>query len=84
VKRAAAALILLSAFVACGKEEWNRQQLGVGNPYSETDETEPATEGEGDEAAAPASTPPADASADAPTDARPADARADARDATAG
>lgn len=79
VQRLALVLCLVSAFVACGTEEWNRNQLGVGNPYSATDETEPA----GDDAidATVDTTLAVDAGVDA-ADARPADARTDARDAT--
>lgn len=80
VKRLALALCLVSAFVACGEEEWNRNQLGVGNPYrTTTDETEPA----GDDAADATvdTTMAVDAGVDS-GDARPGDARNDARDAT--
>jgi hypothetical protein len=80
VKRAAAALVLVSAIVACGKEEWNRSQLGVANPYSETEETEPADDDPIDATVEAAAS--VDATVDAVIDARPADARTDARDAT--
>lgn len=84
MKRVAAALVLLCAFVACGKEEWNQNQLGVSNPYSDTDETDPADDPAGDAKTDTTTTStPIDAGADA-TDARPADARTDARDATPG
>jgi hypothetical protein len=82
VKRVAAALVIVAALLACGKEEWNRNQLGVSNPYgADTDETEPEEASE--DAATDSATEPTDAGGDA-KDARPADARADARDATAG
>lgn len=79
MKRLAAALVLFSAF-ACGKEEWNRSQLGASTPWADTDETEPAADDPVDDAG--------DATIDATTndvkdgggdasDARPADARAD-------
>jgi hypothetical protein len=86
VKRLAAALVLVSAFVACGTEEWNRNQLGVSNPYGETDETEPAAAGGDDsvDATLDGGTTTGDAAVDVRTDARPADARSDARDATSG
>lgn len=79
MKRLAVALVLVSAF-ACGKEEWNRNQLGASSPWVDTDETEPAADDPADDAA--------DATIDATTsdaedggadarDARSADARAD-------
>lgn len=80
MKRVAAALVLVSIAVACGKEEWNRNQLGASSPWAETDETEPAADDPVDDAG--------DSTIDATTsdvkdggvdasDARPADARAD-------
>jgi hypothetical protein len=79
VKRVAAALVLVSALVACGKEEWNRNQLGVSNPYADTDETEPVDDPPAD---ATTDTTTASTPIDAGSDVRPADARADVRDAT--
>lgn len=78
--RVVAVLCLVVALVACAKEEWNRNQLGVANPYStETEETEPAEETENattTQSTTTTGTP--DAALDAP-----ADVRADGpRDAT--
>jgi hypothetical protein len=75
-------VLALLALFACGKEEWNSNQLGVTNPYTETDETEPTDEAPTSTDATTTSAP-IDAGADA-NDARPADARADVRDATPG
>lgn len=78
VKRVVAVLVLASAFVACAKEEWNQNQIGVGNPISQTDETEPAAD---DAVDAPVDSATVE---DAAVDAPAGDARTDARDATAG
>lgn len=83
MKRLLPALFLVAAFVACGKEEWNRNQLGASSPWAETDETEPADDDPAEDAEAGTANAPGDAGADA-QDARPADARSDARDATPG
>ena len=84
VKRVAAVLVLVSAFVACGTEEWNRNQLAASNPYGgETDPTEPADDDDPVDATGDATTS-GDAAVDGRSDARPADARTDARDATSG
>ena len=83
MKRVAVAIVLVMALVACAKEEWNRNQIGVPNPYSDTDETEPAAEEEeAAETGVETTSAPIDAGKDG--DARPADARTDARDATPG
>ena len=77
--RVVAVLGILVALVACAKEEWNRDQIGVANPYSqETDETEPAEETDDATTTTQTTTTTVpDAAADAPSD-----ARSDARDAT--
>lgn len=83
MQRPVLTLVLVSAFVACGKEEWNQSQLGVANPYADTDETEPAADDPVEDATTDAASTPGDAGGES-NDARPSDARADARDATSG